>query len=131
MILTGAKTLTLELDGAAGTTEPTAFVQFKDKSLVTGLVDYGNKETQTTGATAVTVCAAPGAGSAVEREVELIMIYNTSTTATNLFTVKITGGTTDPMGVFEATLATLETAVYTPSTGWRCYKATGALKTTT
>jgi hypothetical protein len=127
MILTGTKTLTLELDTAAGTTEPKVVSCCKDKSLSTGLTTYATKETVTTGATHVHVVAAPA--EATEREVMYLGIYNHSTTASNTFEVKLTGGTTDPISIAKFTLLTLESAIYKPTTGWKCYKAAGALKT--
>jgi hypothetical protein len=129
MILTGTNTLTLELDGAAGTTEPTVVTCCKDKSRVTGRESYATKETTTTGDTHVHITAAPG--EATEREVKYIGVFNHSTTASNTFEFKLTGGTTDPISIAKFTLLTLESAVYKPSTGWKCYKATGALKSNT
>ena len=129
MFLTGSRTITLELDDAAGTTEPDVVSMCGDTCRTNGSVDYVTKETVTTGATHVHVVAAPG--EAVDREVKYLGVFNHSTTASNTFEFKITGGTTDPISIAKFTLLTLESAVYTPSTGWRCFKATGARKTNT
>lgn len=128
MILDEGRTITLELDGAATTTEPDVVSMVKDTFLSDGSVDYVTKETVTTGDTHVHVVAAPA--NAHVREVMYLGVYNHSATASNTFEFKITGGTTDPISIAKFTLLTLEQAVYTPATGWRCYKATGALKTT-
>lgn len=128
MILDEGRTITLVLDAAATTTEPDVVSMVEDKYLSDGSSDYVTKETVTTGDTLVTVVAAPA--NAHVREVKYLGVFNHSTTASNTFEFKVTGGTTDPISIAKFTLLTLESAVYTPSTGWRCYKATGALKTT-
>jgi hypothetical protein len=127
MILTGTKTITLELDAAATTTEPQVVSMCKDIYRPTGKEDYVTKETTTTGDEHVHVVAAPS--EAVEREVMYLGVYNHSATTSNTFEFKLTGGTTDPISTAKFTLLTLESAIYTPATGWRCFKATGALKT--
>jgi hypothetical protein len=129
MILTDGNTLTLELDGAAGTTEPRVVSFCRDTYIPDGSETYTMKETTTTGDTHVHIAADKGNGYV--REVEEIYVYNHSTTASNTFEVKLTGGTTDPISLAKFTLLTLEMAVYNKNTGWKCYKATGALKTST
>jgi hypothetical protein len=129
MILTVGKTLTLVLDAAATDTEPKVVAFCKDKSESSGKVTYPTpKETVTTGDTLVTIVSTPS--EKTTREVTQISIFNHSTTASNTFEVKMTGGTTDPISIAKFTLLTLEKAVYKATTGWKCYKATGALKTT-
>lgn len=128
MFLTSDNTLTLELDGTATTTEPAVVACCTDINQCNGRVTHpALKETATTGATHVHVVSAPSADTI--RRVDFLSIRNLSTTASNIFTLNMTGGHTNPLTVALFTLLTLETAIYTPDTGWKCYKADGKLKT--
>ena len=98
----------------------------KDISRSTGLTTYATLETTFDDDPAVTIVATPA--EATDREVEKICLYNASS-ATEVFDVKLYGGTNAALVIFSVSLATTERAIYTPGSGWQCYKATGALKT--
>jgi hypothetical protein len=74
----------------------------------------------------VEIVATPA--EATDREVEMITIRNKSS-GTETITVRLYGGTNAALDIFEVTLATAESIVYTNKSGWRCFLATGALKT--
>lgn len=121
MLILDATTKTIEVDlaGAVTTTELPIVAVFVDVTTTT--YTPGSSDAITTGATAVTAVAAPGA--ATQRQVKLLTIYNADAVAA-VVTVQLNNNTTiRPIVII--TLAVGSTLVYTDGEGWRVINAAG------
>ena len=93
----------------------------------TTVTPYGTNTASITSATTTTVVASPS-GSNV-RNVQSLIIHNTSASVANLVTVQHYDGT-NTANIFSATLQAGEMAVWCFGKGWTVYDANGAEKTT-
>jgi len=107
------------LSGAASTTNPKVTVSFYDvpRQAKTDNSEYLRSPQFTTlaGATETDICAAPSVQGTV-RNIEYINIYNADTASVTV-TVCIDDNGTNHIQVV-MTLATTESAVWTPESGW-------------
>lgn len=107
------------LAGAAATTNPTVTVQYYDIPNQTktdnSLVKVAPQYTVLAGTTETDVCSAPAQG--VVRVVNFINIYNTDSAGVDCFVVVDDNGTNRILA--KITLATTETATWTPTGGWQ------------
>ena len=113
------KKLQAFLAGAAATTNPTVSVSFYDvpNKEKPDYSEYrgGMQYTVLAGATETDVCAAPPDNGTV-RNIDYICIYNTDSASVDV-TVCVDDATTNRIQV-KMTLATTESAVWTPASGW-------------
>jgi len=108
------------LAGAAATTNPTVTVCYhdipnqtkEDFSAYRGAPQF----TVLAGATETDICDAPQINGTV-REIDYICIYNTDTAGVDVFVVIDDAGTNRIQ--VKITLATTESAVWTPESGWK------------
>ena len=114
------KKLQAFLSGAAATTNPTVSVGYydvpnrekPDNSEYRGSAQY----TVLSGTTATDVCAAPTVAGTV-RNIDYINIYNADSASVDVFVVIDDNGTNRIQ--VKITLATTESAVWTPESGWK------------
>ena len=116
--------LEIDLAGSVSSVEGRVTVFFKDIRAEDAKEGYGTQITLTTGATEVTICDAPRSG--VTRIITGIHIFNADSASITL-TIQIDDGGTN-YTIFQATLATLESATYESGTGWQVYTVAGAIK---
>jgi len=114
MILdTTTRSLEVFYETAKTTTEPDFAAFWADTQSGSTFVP-GQTNGATNGNTAVTLAGAPG--SATQRQVKEVLIYNADTVSHN-FTVRVNdGGTYRILGIF--TVPTLQTLFYSPEHGW-------------
>ncbi len=107
------------LAGAPATTNPTVTVGFYDvtdqEKVGFGEYKRAPQFTLLAGATETDICAAPAQGTV--RNIEYICIYNTDTAGVELF-IAVDDAGTNRIQV-KITLATTESAVWTPTSGWK------------
>jgi len=116
------KSITSTLGGAASPA-PQFTASYEDFDRAQGRVtSYGNKETASNGANAVTVVAAPAAG--IERRIKHISLYNADNASITV-TINLANTATATKALAVLTLATLETLFYSPETGWTCFNTLG------
>jgi hypothetical protein len=108
------------LGGAAATTNPTVTVSYYDVPKGLQKSDYSDYPrtpvfTVLAGVTETDICSAPNAG--VTRHIDYINIYNTDSASVDCFVVVDDNGTNRIQ--VKITLATTESAVWTPASGWK------------
>lgn len=108
------------LAGAAATTNPTVTVAYYDVPKGQPKGDYSDYPrtpvfTVLSGATETDICSAPNAG--VTRHIDYINIYNTDSASVDVFVVVDDNGTNRTQ--VKITLATTESAVWTPASSWQ------------
>ena len=108
------------LAGAIATTNPTVTVSFYDvpRQAKTDSSEYlrSIQFTVLAGVTETEVCAAPSVQGTV-RNIEYINIYNADSASVDVFVVIDDNGTNRVQ--VKITLATTESAVWTPESGWK------------
>lgn len=123
-LTTAARSITIESDAAATTTEPSYSASYVDNQNPTAKVN-GDSVGPLTGTTPVTVVAAPHGQS---REVEAITVYNRDTVSHTITAKKVDGAT--GYALFAATLGAGESMAY-DGKAWAVYTAAGEVKAST
>lgn len=117
---TTTRKLQAYLSGAPSTTNPTVTVVFYDvpRQAKTDNAEYlrSSQFTELAGVTETDICAAPVVQGTV-RNIQYINIYNADTATVDCF-VAVDDGGTNRIQV-KVTLATTESAVWTPTGGWQ------------
>ena len=124
MIILDATTDSLQavLAGAVVTTEPSFYASYID--VTTSTYTPGENHGATTGATDVTLVAAPGAST--QRQVKYVSIYNRDTASVTV-TIELDVSATDTI-LTRAILQPNETLEYTDGQGWKTRDSNGNVK---
>lgn len=118
---TTTKSLEVKLAGAVSANELPVTAHYTD--ITTTLYTPGSNDTQTNGATAVTIVAAPGAST--QRHVESISVYNADTAAATV-TIQLNNNSTLRI-ITKVTLQAGEQLFYEDGMGWQIIDANGAV----
>jgi hypothetical protein len=123
MLILDATTKSLEIDlaGAVSANELPVTAHYTD--ITTTLYTPGSNDTQTNGATAVTIVAAPAAST--QRHVESISVYNADTAAATV-TIQLNNNSTLRI-ITKVTLQAAEQLFYEDGMGWQIIDANGAV----
>jgi hypothetical protein len=121
MLILDATTKSLEIDlaGAVSANELPVTAHYTD--ITTTLYTPGSNDTQTNGATAVTIVAAPAAST--QRHVESISVYNADTAAATV-TIQLNNNSTLRI-ITKVTLQPGETFFYEDGIGWQILDYSG------
>ena len=115
------KSLEVKLAGAVSANELPVTAHYTD--ITTTLYTPGSNDTQTNGATAVTIVAAPGAST--QRHVESISVYNADTAAATV-TIQLNNNSTLRI-ITKVTMQAGEQLFYEDGMGWQIIDANGAV----
>ena len=115
------KSLEVKLAGAVSANELPVTAHYTD--ITTTLYTPGSNDTQTNGATAATIVAAPGAST--QRHVESISVYNADTAAATV-TIQLNNNSTLRI-ITKVTLQAGEQLFYEDGMGWQIIDANGAV----